>query len=150
MNSADFLALAIRLSNSRNEAELRTSVSRSYYGAFHCVVELIEKCGVKLPEAAEAHEKIRWCLDQASHPDAKLASDKLNSLRADRNEADYDLRSVRFQNSLNAQLLLRVAQDIANAIANCAAEPVYSDIRARIRKYARETLRFTVSDDDPE
>jgi hypothetical protein len=53
-----FLHLAIRLSAGKTEAELRTSVSRSYYGAFHVARALVVNCGVILPETAEAHRKL--------------------------------------------------------------------------------------------
>jgi hypothetical protein len=49
MNSADFISLAIKLSNSQQEVELRTAVSRAFYGAFHSVRELLEECGIAFP-----------------------------------------------------------------------------------------------------
>lgn len=46
MDPAEFISLALRLSTSHREADLRTAVSRAYYGAFHLVRELLEDCGV--------------------------------------------------------------------------------------------------------
>lgn len=44
MNPASFISLAVKLSNGRQEAELRTPVSRADYGAFHSARELLEDC----------------------------------------------------------------------------------------------------------
>lgn len=49
MNPADFIALAVKLSNSQEEADLRTAVSRAYYGAFHSARQLLEECGIGFP-----------------------------------------------------------------------------------------------------
>lgn len=88
MTGDDFLNLAIRLANSDLEADIRTSVSRSYYGAFHKALEFLARCDVQLPRSADAHEKLQWCLDQSADKTAKDAARKLDTLRAERNLAD--------------------------------------------------------------
>ena len=74
MKSNEFLSLAIRLANSDDEADLRTSVCRSYYGAYLAAIEFLDECGVRLPPSVDSHKKVRWCLDEARHvasgPDA--------------------------------------------------------------------------------
>ncbi len=146
MTGEDFLNLAIRLANSDSEADIRTSVSRSYYGAFHIGLEFLERCGIQLPRSADAHEKLQWCLDQAAHVDANDAALKLESLRAERNAADYDLRSSKFKSRRNALVAIRVAQDIVGALAACGREPAFVPICENIRTYARNVLRLPDSE----
>lgn len=100
IDPGEFVTTAIKLSNSRHEADLRSAVSRGYYGAFHFARQLIEDCGVKISRkqqyAADIHRKVRFCLRQSNNDAAKDAGDKLESLRDRRNEADYDLKSAKF------------------------------------------------------
>ncbi|HEX5447201.1 MAG TPA: hypothetical protein VFW87_25525 [Pirellulales bacterium] len=100
MDPCDFISLAIRLSNSDQEADLRTAVGRAYYASFYLAKQLVEDCGVRWPRkdifGAEIHSKVRYCLSESSNADAMLASDKLWSLRDLRNKADYELKSEIF------------------------------------------------------
>lgn len=148
MQGKDFLNVAIRLSGAATEADWRSSVSRAYYGAFHEAHTLIEECGVTLPKTAEAHDKLQWCLQQAPDNVLARAAEKLNSLRAERNAADYDLDSRKFGHRLTALLQLKIAQEIVDALSECRVEPRYSDLRSGIRQYAAATLRLPVADQD--
>jgi hypothetical protein len=74
------------------------------------------------------------------------AGDELNSLRSDRNDADYDLKSTKFQRPRNAAVRLAVARSIASAVQWSSSEPGFSQIRDEIRMYARDVLRLTVVD----
>lgn len=64
MDPADFISLAIRLSNNPREADLRTAVSRAYYGAFHLARRLLRDCGVQFSGKdlykVEIHRKLRY------------------------------------------------------------------------------------------
>lgn len=148
MQGSDFLKVAIRLSGAVTEADWRSSVSRAYYGAFHEAHALVNECGVTLPKTAEAHDKLQWCLQHT--PDSALAraAEKLNSLRAERNAADYDLEGLKFSRRLAALLQLKIAQEIVDALTQCRASPRYSDVRSGIRQYAAGTLRLPVADQE--
>ena len=145
MTGDDFLNLAIRLANSDVEADLRTSVSRSYYGAFHQGLEFLERCGIQLPHSADAHEKLKWCFYHSADETAKDASRKLDTLRAERNLADYNLRHAKFQRKRNALVALSAAQAIVNALSLCGREPAFTTIRSAVRAYAKEILKLPVS-----
>ena len=148
MQASDFLNVAIRLSGGATEADWRSSVSRAYYGAFHEARALVEECGVTLSKTADAHDKLQWCLQHADDKLLARASEKLNSLRSERNAADYDLDSPKFGHRLMALLQLKIAQEIVDALAECRAEPRYSELRSEIREYAAETLRLPVGEQD--
>lgn len=148
MNPADFISLALKLSNSQQESELRTAVSRAYYGAFHSARELIEGCGIRFPRAelfgADIHRKVRFCLAHADNDDAALVVNRLSSLREQRNHADYDLTSDRFSvaNSRNVKTTVRIAVEILDAIQRCRSEAAFPALRERVRAYARDILRL--------
>lgn len=67
----------------------------------------LSKCGVSLPRGTNPHDKVYYCADD----DAKRAGSKLNSLRAIRNDADYDLGTDQFTSQRNAQRQLRNANE---------------------------------------
>lgn len=147
MNGFDFLDLAVRLSASHKEADLRSAVSRAYYGVYHLAIAFVEDAGVALPAAAEAHEKLVWLLNAGETLRAIDASRMLASLRKERNRADYDLSVTKYRESPNVRTQLIAAQEIVAALAACGVEPVRSEVHANIRSFARNTLRLIVADD---
>lgn len=153
MNSADFVSLAVKLSNGRQEAELRTAVSRAYYGAFHSARELLEECGVSFPAkelfGADVHRKLRFCLANAENADAALISNRLNYLRRRRNTADYDLKTDRFAlaHDKNVRASIMTAIEIVDALQRCRTADTFSQFRKLVRRYARDVLRLPVSDE---
>ncbi|HJT32787.1 MAG TPA: hypothetical protein VJ783_12160 [Pirellulales bacterium] len=150
MNPVDFIALAIKLSSSRNEADLRSAVSRAYYGAFHVARQFLGDCGVRFSAkelyAAEIHKKVRFCLGESGNADAHLAGDNLRTLRSQRNEADYNLESTDFLVRGGVMVTVRLAPEIVDAFQRCRAEPAFSEARAKIRSYARDVLRIAVDE----
>ena len=142
MNGKDFVDLAVKLGNGATEAEYRTSVSRSYYGAFHEALELLAEMGVKLPGGPEAHQKLRYCLLQCGEPAGMEAGEKLQSLRNERNTADYNLTNRRGSVRQNAVFQTRVASEILDALGQCRQEPAKSRFRTKVRAYVAQTLRL--------
>jgi uncharacterized protein (UPF0332 family) len=145
MDPSEFLELAIRLSAGSREADLRTSVSRAHYGAFHVALAFVEGLGVRLPKTAAAHDKLRHCLLNSDHAASRLAGSILESLRSERNEADYHLRSPRFANRKYTLVQLELARKVADAVAACDHEPVKSRLAVAIRKYA-QTIGLPLED----
>lgn len=148
MDPLDFISLALRLSNSQNEADLRTAVSRAYYGAFHVARKFLVDVGLRWSHkesyAAEIHVKVRHCLSQSGSDDAVLASDQLWALRDLRNQADYELDSAKFKSASRVAAAVRVAPVIIDALQRCESDPTFPETRDRIRKYAGDVLRIRV------
>ena len=153
MNPTDFIGLAIKLSNSSQEAELRTAVSRAYYGAFHSARGLLEECGIDFPPqelfGADIHRKVRFCLANAGNADAALVAGRLGSLRRQRNMADYDLKTDKFArpNRKNVGASLQTAKDVIDALDRCRDEPTCDQLRETVRAYARDVLRLLIKPD---
>lgn len=154
MDPADFISLALRLSSSVQESELRTAISRAYYGAFHAARMLVEECGVRFPRkellGADIHRKVRFCLAHAGDDDVVLIVNRLDSLRERRNEADYDLTSDKFStaHSNNLKTNVRNAVQVVDALQRYRVEPALSALRENVRAYARDVLRLPVEDGD--
>jgi hypothetical protein len=90
------LDLAANLKDVRNEASWRTSVSRSYYALFNLTAQFINKNIVALSNSAEDHKKVYRYLDHCGVENVQTIARSLNSLRVNRNDADYKLDSDRF------------------------------------------------------
>jgi uncharacterized protein (UPF0332 family) len=146
MKPDDFLALAIRLSSSSAEAERRSAVSRAYYGTFHWARELIDSCGVTLPASDHIHSTLVRCLQHSGDPRLETAGRKLDSLRSERNQADYNLADRRFTNATFVQIQITSARQIADAISNAIADT--AAIRFYVREYARDVLKLSVREHD--
>lgn len=154
MDPADFISLALKLSNSAQESELRTAISRAYYGAFHAARRLLEDCGLRFPRrellGADIHRKVRFCLARAGDDDMAFVVSRLDSLREQRNEADYDLASDKFSASYsnNVKLNVRSSLQVIDALQRCRAELRFNDFAEKARAYARDTLRLPVDQRD--
>jgi uncharacterized protein (UPF0332 family) len=78
-----------RAANSPNaEADLRSAVSRAYYGAFHQArLYLKDAFGIAIERDAYSHAQVRRAFQDRQY--YKIAAN-LSRMRVDRNKADYD------------------------------------------------------------
>lgn len=88
-NWLDFLKVADDLLKYDEECYLRTSISRSYYGAFGTARHLLEDKKVKAFSHQHIHKELINYL--MGHPDAmyRKIGFKMNILRKERVKADY-------------------------------------------------------------
>jgi uncharacterized protein (UPF0332 family) len=133
MNPEDFISLAGWLAANtavaNAEARFRTAVSRAYYGAFLTSVDVLAQLGVVVPANHRGHEVAVKKLLGSGHRRAVLASRFIGELRSRRNDADYNLKTVKYRQQGNAMLAV---QDAANAILElraCLDEPARSELR---------------------
>jgi len=147
MTGNEFIVLAKKLAEEVSPAECRSAVSRAYYGAFHAALALLSRTGILLPPAPEAHQKLRFCLLQSGEFPGTEAGEKLESLRRDRNLADYDLHQSRSETSQFARRQVQVALEILNCLEMCSVEPAWSQFRTNVRAYATKVLRITLADE---
>jgi hypothetical protein len=135
----DLLSLADRLLASGIEADSRAAVSRAYYGAYHAARQwIVDQCGVVLPRTADAHQAIHRCLMNCQDANLRAAGGRLESLREERNHADYDLIDPRFAKPTNAQYQVEKAKAVVAQIPIAATDV----LRDALRTYARDTLRL--------
>jgi uncharacterized protein (UPF0332 family) len=106
----DFIDLAARLSASASEAEFRTSVSRAYYGTFHAAIQVLVEAGISLPVGPESHHKVRLSFMECGEPAGFRAGSQLQTLRKQRNIADYDLQDSINRDGKNAESQVQIAK----------------------------------------
>ena len=91
MTGREFLQLADELAAGTTEAEWRSAVSRAYYAAFHVARDLLTACRFTAPRGDQAHAYLWLRLSNSVDPDLENAGSDLQTLRRNRNRADYDL-----------------------------------------------------------
>jgi uncharacterized protein (UPF0332 family) len=132
MEPKAFLDLAQNLSKEeKDEASLRSSVSRSYYALFHIMRQFIDKNVERIPKNADAHGKVHNYLFNCNISEVKLLAMDLNSLRTERNDSDYDLVSDRFKEPNTVVLLFFKARNAFNNFEKIVSTP---DNRRHIMK----------------
>ncbi len=89
MNPAEFLPVAERYQSSGQEAERRTSIGRSYYGAFNVLIAKLSREGVGFHEHQDDHKLLANYFKSSKHLSAYKIGQSLESLRRLRNDSDY-------------------------------------------------------------
>jgi uncharacterized protein (UPF0332 family) len=138
MNERDFLSLAHLLAARAEEAAWRSAISRGYYATFHVARLLLEDLGFAVPRADRAHGYLWLRLASCGDASVQDAGAKLNRLRRDRNQADYDLAAAFTQ--AFAQGRVRTAEQIMQALDVAAIEPTRTQITDAMKIYEHDVL----------
>jgi uncharacterized protein (UPF0332 family) len=139
MDVRDFLTLAETLVAGPTEAMWRSAVSRAYYAAFHVARQLLTQCRFKVPRGDRAHAYLWQRLHNSGHPDVARAGAELDTLRSERNRADYDCHLSFDQISATAQV--QIARQIIQTLEAAAQEPVKTQITDAMKIYERDVLQ---------
>jgi uncharacterized protein (UPF0332 family) len=95
MDPRDFFKTAAYLKDQKDEHDLRTSISRSYYAVHLHICQFISKTflgGKKFTNSP--HKKIIACLQYCDAPDIKKIGVKLSKLHTSRKAADYNMNEM--------------------------------------------------------
>jgi len=135
----DFLNLAESWIQSGSEAEWRSAVSRAYYAAFHKARRLFTDLGFQPPRGDQAHAYLWLRLLNCGDPQIQVAGSDLNTLRRDRNLADYGID----QNLSQTDGLTQVqsARQIIQVLITAASEPTRTQITDAMKVYESTILR---------
>jgi uncharacterized protein (UPF0332 family) len=130
MDPRDFLAVAAQFKNSSDEAERPTSIVRSYYALFNAVIGALTARGVIFRQTPDDHRTLISYLTKVRHRTAGSVGSALNSLRSDRNRADYELASV-----ISVKTTEFVFQKASDALAqfDSISAPEMGDIVSQIQ-----------------
>jgi uncharacterized protein (UPF0332 family) len=141
MDFREFLVLAELLAEGTTEAEWRTTVSRAYYAAFHVACECLTSLGFRVPthtEQSHAFASRRWSNTGEWRIDD--AGRFLNTLRSDRNSADYDKHATII--ARHADDAVRVARSVIETLDQLLRDkPLRTHITDAIKKYERDVLK---------
>ncbi len=135
MEGKAFLNTAQKLAQMRDEAALRSAVSRAYYAAYNCCIQLVRQLGFHFGNAAASHERMYLYLRNSGIEEAQAMAVDLKELRKRRNEADYDMSSQKFQNHVECQWDLVHAQSIISQIEKYHKEPLRTQLANGLRNY---------------
>ncbi len=145
MNGRDFFELAVQLYDGESASELRSCVSRAYYGAFHVAREFVDaECRVNLPADAACHTKLHQLLESSGNDILANIGRRLGSLRNARNSADYRLDHAPSNTKKNAMLHLEIAREIIDRVQNGLEPSSRTTAIDEIRNKASAVFRFIV------
>jgi uncharacterized protein (UPF0332 family) len=134
----DFLKQAQTWINLATEPDWRSAVSRAYYAAFHESRRLLSDLGFAVPRGDRAHAYLWRRLSNCGDIQVQLAGSDLNTLRGDRNRADYDVQ----QTLAHADALLQVqAAETIIQILDAVVEPARTQITDAMMVYERDVLK---------
>lgn len=130
MNPVDFLNVANRLHTSADEAERRTSISRSYYATYHVLVQALSAKHVQFERTGDDHGRLVHYLASSGDPRTQKIGGNLNTLRFSRADADYKLS--KFMDVKASQLSFWIA-DRAIKSFNIIPAPDFENIVKAIK-----------------
>jgi uncharacterized protein (UPF0332 family) len=137
----DYLLLAQQLVAGTTEAEWRSAISRAYYAAFHAARDLFRELGFATPRAESAHQYLWLRLLNCSNLPVQSAGSDLNSLRGERNLADYDLQRTVTQNA--AIMRVQIAVNIFQLLDTARQQPVRTQITDAMKQYEQSVLKVS-------
>ncbi len=136
---ADLLQLAERWIEAPIEAEWRSAVSRAYYAAFHEARRRLRQLGFEVPRGEGAHAYLSLRLSNCGTPPLQDAGYTLNSLRRERNRADYDIDRVMRQSDGRVQVA--AARSTVDTLAVALPVADRNSLVDAIRRYETDVLR---------
>ncbi len=116
MDGKDFIQVAKDLTKGLSEAHWRSSISRSYYAAFHRSRQFVVRKGTQVPPTGNAHMIVRDCLIASKDPEVSALGSILGDLHAKRRKADYDLDTVMIS-STDATMQMLQAETFINDLS---------------------------------
>ena len=141
MNPLDFHKVADNLVNQEGAAELRSAISRAYYGTFLFCCKKINDLGFNLPRDAAAHVIVSKYLNNCGVFKLKSVASQLTNLRLTRNFADYDLNNKKVEKIKNVKGNVLQAKKIVKTISDCFN--IDSDqIALKIEDYRKKVLKL--------
>ena len=142
MDSWQFMLLAERLiANSRDPnphpagsgglaADLRTSISRSYYAIFLTSRALLYDLGYRVTKTGICHSVVRRALLESGERDLIRAASEYATLGEYRRKADYDLHDAEAESFERAEEMLELCQSaysrLGQARIKMGSDPSYS------------------------
>jgi len=133
MNPRDFLRVAANVHNSEDEAERRTAVSHAYYAVFLGARRLLEAESLPLSHFHEDHRLVPDCLRDTGDEMLADVGDAIADVRRERNGADYDMDTPKFNRALCGLLVekARASLQVLDGLNRDARRAMAAAIRAR-------------------
>lgn len=141
MNARDFKIIASSLVDAGKRPEdFRTSISRSYYAAFHVGSEVLRNMKIPLPNSSKAHDDLSNLLSNCNDMTLSKAGSQLDSLKSDRIKADYKLDNLDIETKNKAEIAYKQADRIIQILDGCNCDKERMNAVAKsIREYMKKT-----------
>jgi uncharacterized protein (UPF0332 family) len=136
MNPRDFHSLANHLARG-SAADIRTSISRSYYAAFHVGAAALRTIGVNIGRGAAAHGEVVHCLGNSGQSQLTLLAFVLSDLHTVRNRADYQLDKADVEQSAKAVAIATQAESFIQSLDQIFSGPDRESIRQAISTWRK-------------
>lgn len=137
MDPRDFLDVALLLcgqaKDAPGEAKHRSAVGRAYYSLHNVVTQVLAELGFNLRRDPSEHTKTSRYLVNSGLPAARQVGKFLESLRDERNEADYNMTAPGFDQRLAVFACLR-AKTAMDTLAGVNPQDLKSGITAYLRQ----------------
>lgn len=141
MTGDHFLAVAGKLAamSGGDAAMVRTSISRSYYGAFHLVLAFLHE--LQVPNIGREHN-LDVQLYESGHSTARQVSRLLQGLYEDRRKADYRLDLPEADDIERARNCVAQAHQVRSLLDECRVEPARTQIQKNLVAWKVKTRRL--------
>jgi uncharacterized protein (UPF0332 family) len=140
MRPHDFWLLADRLiANEKTPEGFRSGISRAYYAAFLTAVDFLAAMNISLLGGSGVHNELLNILGNTGDAALLLARDSLDTLRKQRNKADYDLTNKRVESEADAIIDLKDAFDVIAELNRCRLDtPRFAAVSAATRIWVKK------------
>jgi uncharacterized protein (UPF0332 family) len=140
MRAHDFWRLAERLiANEKNPEGFRSAVSRAYYASFLTAVDFLAAMNISLLGGSGVHTELLNILGNTSDAALSLTRDSLDTLRNQRNKADYDLLNTTVETEANALIRLKGAFNVIAELNRCRLDtPRFAAVSAATRIWVKK------------
>ena len=140
MRPHDFWRLAERLTVSEKNPEgFRGAISRAYYAAFLTAVDFLAAMNISLLGGSGVHAELLNILGNTGDATLLIARNSLDTLREERNKADYDLKNTTVETEVNAVIRLQGAFNVIAELNCCRLDkPRFAAAAAATRIWVKK------------
>jgi uncharacterized protein (UPF0332 family) len=140
MRPHNFWLLAERLiANERNPEGFRSAISRAYYAAFLTAVDFLAAMNIYLLGGSGVHTELLNILGNTGDAALLVTRDSLDTLRNQRNKADYDLTDATVETEANAVIRLKGAFNVIAELNRCRLDaPRFAAVSAATRIWVKK------------
>lgn len=135
----EFLDTAGRLAQGATEGDWRSAISRAYYAVFHSFREFFASQGLHLGRGGQSHFNLYVGLLNCGVPQVTRFGTRVDDLREQRTEADYDLAQILTQSlAMNAVGEARkVVRDFQSVLTGISAVQIVAGAKKYLQTIGR-------------
>jgi hypothetical protein len=131
------VAFALAHKDAPSAGELRTAVSRAYYGLYNTAVDFLDKCRVSVVDNQSGHRVVPGALRACGDVKLREAAATLDDLRNARWQADYMMTAAGPEHAGTVKRHVRHARQAINVIDACEQNvDRFREVKTSVRRWA--------------